>query len=81
MGAGRKWRKLVYTLRPPHHVFIVIMERADLSLVIQGWVIDKTCHVTMDTGAYVTGQAQRCLKDSQTSVTHCRQYLGKPSPS
>jgi hypothetical protein len=29
-------------------------EKADTSLVTQGWVGDKPCRVTVDTGAYVT---------------------------
>jgi hypothetical protein len=32
----------------------VITENADPSLVTQGWVGDKPCLVTVDTGAYVT---------------------------
>jgi hypothetical protein len=30
------------------------MEKADTSLLTQGWVSDKQCTVTVDTGAYVT---------------------------
>jgi hypothetical protein len=46
---------LVYTLSPPtHHVLTVITERADHSLVTQGWVADKPCLITVDTGAYMT---------------------------
>jgi hypothetical protein len=30
------------------------MENTEPSLVIQGWVGDKLCLVTVDTGAYVT---------------------------
>jgi hypothetical protein len=33
---------------------IVITEEADPSLVTQGWVGDKPCLVTVDTGAYIT---------------------------
>jgi hypothetical protein len=43
-----------YALRPHHHAVIVITVRADRSLVTQGWVADKPCFVTFDTGAYVT---------------------------
>jgi hypothetical protein len=32
----------------------VITENIDPSLVTQGWVGDKPCFVTVDTGAYVT---------------------------
>jgi hypothetical protein len=36
-----------------HHMSTVMTERADPSLVRQGWVGDKPCIVTMDTGAYI----------------------------
>jgi hypothetical protein len=51
---GGKGKTPAYTLRPPHHALTVITERADTSLVIQDWVGDKPCFVTMDTGAHVT---------------------------
>jgi hypothetical protein len=35
-----------------------ITENSDPSLVTQGWVGDKPCLVTVDTGAYVTGEAR-----------------------
>jgi hypothetical protein len=35
-------------------VLTVIKENANPSLVTQGWVGDKPCLVTVDTGAYVT---------------------------
>jgi hypothetical protein len=44
---------LVYTLRPPHYVAIVITERVDPSLITQGWVGGKPYRMTLDTGVYV----------------------------
>jgi hypothetical protein len=44
--AGGKWRTPAYTSRPPHHVLIVISERADPSLVTQGRVGEKPYLVT-----------------------------------
>jgi hypothetical protein len=40
---------------PPHYALTDITEKNDTSLVTQGWVGDKLCRVTVDTGAYVTG--------------------------
>jgi hypothetical protein len=44
----------VYALKPIRHVLTVITENEDPSLVTQGWVGDKLCLMTVDTGAYVT---------------------------
>jgi hypothetical protein len=52
--AGGEGRTPAYTVRPPNHSLTVIMENTDLSLVTQGWVGEKPCLVTVDTGAYVT---------------------------
>jgi hypothetical protein len=38
----------------PYQALTVITENVDPSLVTQGWVGGKPCHVTVDTGAYVT---------------------------
>jgi hypothetical protein len=44
-----------YASRSAHHALTVITERADCSLVTQGWFHDKSCLVTVETGAYVGG--------------------------
>jgi hypothetical protein len=44
-------------VKTPYHALTVFTERADPSLVTQGWVSDKSCLVTMVTRAYVTDQA------------------------
>jgi hypothetical protein len=44
----------VYIKSLPHHALTVITERTNPSLVTQGWVGNKPCLVTVDTGAYVT---------------------------
>jgi hypothetical protein len=51
-GDGRKEETAAYTLRPPPSDDIT--ESADPSLVTLGWVRDKPCLMTVDTGAYVT---------------------------
>jgi hypothetical protein len=51
---GREGWTPAYTLRSPHHALTGITEKADPSLVTQGWVGDKPCLVTVDTGAHVT---------------------------
>jgi hypothetical protein len=51
MNEGRQRR--ADALRPSHHALTVIMENADPSLVTQGWVGDKPCLGTVDTGAYI----------------------------
>jgi hypothetical protein len=43
-----------YALRPPHYALTDITRKHDTSLFTQGWVGDKPCRVTVDTGAYVT---------------------------
>jgi hypothetical protein len=43
---------LAYALRLPHYGLTGGMEKADTSLVTQGWVDDKLCRVTVDSGAY-----------------------------
>jgi hypothetical protein len=48
-------RTPAYALKSPHYALIDITEKTDTSLVTQGWVGDKPCRVTVDTGAYVTG--------------------------
>jgi hypothetical protein len=53
-GLAEKRPMPVYTLRTPHHALTNITENTDPSLVTQGWVGDKPCLVTVDTGAYVT---------------------------
>jgi hypothetical protein len=54
MASGEGWMP-VYALKPPpHHALTIIMVNADPSLVTQGWVGDKPCLVTVDTGVYVT---------------------------
>jgi hypothetical protein len=45
---------LADALRLPHYGLTGGTEKADTSLVTQGWVGDKLCRVTVDTGAYVT---------------------------
>jgi hypothetical protein len=55
MSRGR-WKRVdagVY-IKTPHHALTVITEKGDPSLVTQGWVGDKPCLMTMDTGAYET---------------------------
>jgi hypothetical protein len=42
-------------------MFSVITEKADPSLVTQGWVGDKPCLLTVDIAAYVTDQARHRL--------------------
>jgi hypothetical protein len=44
-GCGQK-RMPMYTLRPPPPPCAVIMEKADPSLVTQGWVGDRPCLMT-----------------------------------
>jgi hypothetical protein len=44
---------LACTLELPHHA-LTVMEKADPSLVTQGWANDKSCLMTIDTGACVT---------------------------
>jgi hypothetical protein len=41
-------------IKPPHYALTGVTEQTDTSLVTQGWVGDKPCRVTVDTGAYVT---------------------------
>jgi hypothetical protein len=43
-----------YIKAPHHHALTVITGRAGPSLVTEGWVDDRPCLVTVDTGAYVT---------------------------
>ncbi|XP_023716570.1 uncharacterized protein LOC111869344 [Cryptotermes secundus] len=52
--AGGEGRTPAYALRPPHCALTDITQKANTSLVTQGWVGDKPCQVTVDTGAYVT---------------------------
>jgi hypothetical protein len=52
--AGGEGRTPAYALRPPHYALTDITRKHDTSLVTQGWVGDKPCRVTVDTGAYVT---------------------------
>jgi hypothetical protein len=52
--AGGEGRTPAYEVKPPRYALNVITEKAALSLVTQGWVGDKPCQVTVDTGAYVT---------------------------
>jgi hypothetical protein len=52
-GQQRREDAGVY-IKAPHQALTVITENADPSLVTQGWVGDKPCLVTVDTGAYVT---------------------------
>jgi hypothetical protein len=40
-------------IKDPHHALTVIMERADPSMVKQGWVGDRPCLVTVDIQSYV----------------------------
>jgi hypothetical protein len=58
---------------PPTNVLNAITEKADLSPVKKGWVGDKPCLVTVDTGVYVTVASMTWppddLKDSQTNAT------------
>ncbi|XP_033607223.1 uncharacterized protein LOC117282280, partial [Cryptotermes secundus] len=51
--AGGDGRTPAYALRPPHYALTDMTEKANTSLVTQGWVGDKPCQVTVDTGAYV----------------------------
>jgi hypothetical protein len=53
-GAGGKGGKQGYKLRSHRHTPTLLTERAEPSLVIKGWVGDKPCLVTIDTGAYAT---------------------------
>jgi hypothetical protein len=52
--AGRTGRMPAYALKPPHYALTDITGINDISLVTQGWVGNKPCRVTVDTGAYVT---------------------------
>jgi hypothetical protein len=45
---------LAYVVKPSHYALIGITTEADTGLVTQGWVGDKPCLVTVDTGAYMT---------------------------
>jgi hypothetical protein len=38
----------------PHYALTGITEKSDTSMVTQGWIVDKPCRVTVDTGACVT---------------------------
>jgi hypothetical protein len=49
---GEVWTP-VYALKPSHHALTIIMENAN-PMVAQGWVGEKPCLVTVDTGVYVT---------------------------
>jgi hypothetical protein len=51
--AGREGQTPAYALRPSHYWLSGSTERADATLVAQGWVSDKLCWFTVDTGAYV----------------------------
>jgi hypothetical protein len=53
-----QWKRGNASIRikaPHHHALTIIMERADPSLVTQGWIDDKPCLMTIDTRAYGTG--------------------------
>jgi hypothetical protein len=50
----RKGKDAGVYIKASHRTLTVITERADPSLVTQGWVCDKPCLVTIDAGAYVT---------------------------
>jgi hypothetical protein len=41
-------------IKAPHYALTDTTELPNTSLVTQGWVGDKPCQVTVDTGAYVT---------------------------
>jgi hypothetical protein len=54
-GEGR--RKGAYAgicIKAPHYALTDFTEKTDTSLVTQGWVGDKPCRMTADTGAYFT---------------------------
>jgi hypothetical protein len=54
-GEGqRKGANAGICIKPPHYALTDITEKTDTSLVTQGWVGDKPCRVTVDTGTYVT---------------------------
>jgi hypothetical protein len=52
--AGGTGQTPAYALKPPHYALTDITGINDTSLVTQGWVGNKPCQVTVDTGAYVT---------------------------
>jgi hypothetical protein len=49
--SAEKGRMPAYTLVTPNHALTVNKEYTDPSLFTQGWVGDKPCRVTVDTGA------------------------------
>jgi hypothetical protein len=55
MSEGQ-WRRVDAGLciKAPHHALTVITESVDPILVTQGWISDKPCLVTVDTGEYIT---------------------------
>jgi hypothetical protein len=52
--AGGEGRTPAYALRSPHYELTDNTRKHDSSMVTQGWLGDKRCLVTLDTGAYVT---------------------------
>jgi hypothetical protein len=50
----RRIAKAGVYIKVPHHALTVITGNAHTSMVTQGWVGDKPCVVTVDTGANVT---------------------------
>jgi hypothetical protein len=52
--AGGEGQTPAYVVRLSHYALTGITIKADTGLVTQGWVGDKLCLVTVDTGAYVT---------------------------
>jgi serine/threonine protein kinase len=52
--AGGEGRTPASVVMPYHYALTSITTQADTGLVTQGWVGDKPCLVTVDTGAYVT---------------------------
>jgi hypothetical protein len=72
-------------LSPTCHVWTVISENANPSLVSQGYVGDKPCLITMDTRAYVTGEARHCHWIAWKTIEPMSQVpdgaWGSPSPS
>jgi hypothetical protein len=52
--AGGEGQTPASALSAQRHALTVISENIDPSLVTQGWIGDKPCLVTVDTGAYVT---------------------------
>jgi hypothetical protein len=54
-------------LKTMRHAMTVITENADPGLVTQGWVGNKPCLVTVDTGAYLTVAKYRSQMARKTS--------------